>query len=199
MTVPQLVLIGGANGAGKSTLAKFYIPDLIAADRFLNADEIANRLAPKNQAGAAISAGRNIVRARRELLDSRISFAIESTLASRSLLQIVIQANDAGYTTRLIFLFTATPQINEFRVKQRVMHGGHNIDTDTIRRRHALGLRYLPDYIEACREVIVFDAQRDTSSEILRKEEDGQIQIVAAEEMEALRQAVELSGGHPTF
>jgi predicted ABC-type ATPase len=193
-----LVLIGGANGAGKSTLATDYVPDLIDAGRFLNADEVAKRLAPENQERAALAAGRSIVRARRELLASRVSFAIESTLASRSLLQIVAEANRAGYSTRLIFLFTATPQINEFRVKQRVMQGGHNIDTDTIRRRHALGLRYLPDYVTACREVIVLDARRAPSPEIFRKE-NGRISVAAAEEMETLRKAIELSGGHPTF
>ncbi|HYD05051.1 MAG TPA: zeta toxin family protein [Reyranella sp.] len=147
MTDPRLVLIGGANGAGKSTLANVYIRDLMDAGLFLNADEVARRIAPENQERAAFAAGRSIVRARRELLDARVSFAVESTLASLSLLQIVIQANGAGYLTRLIFLFTATPQINEFRVKQRVMQGGHNVDTDTIRRRHRLGLRHLPDYV----------------------------------------------------
>lgn len=122
----------------------------------------------------------------------------ESTLASLSLLRIGAQANDAGYLTRLIFHFTPTPQINEFRVKQRVMQGGHNIDTDTIRRRHALGLRYLPHYVDGCREAIVFDAQRARSREIFRKE-DGRIAVAAAEEMKGLRQAVERAGGHPTF
>jgi len=132
------------------------------------------------------------------LLVSRVSFAIESTLASRSLLQIVVQANGAGYLTRLIFLFTATPQLNEFRVKQGVMQGGHNVDTDTIQRHHALGLRYLPEYVEACREAIVFDAQRGTSHEILRKEDD-RVHVAAPEEMATLREAVELSGGRPTL
>jgi predicted ABC-type ATPase len=198
VTDPTLVLIGGANGAGKSTLANAYIPDLIAQGCFLNADEIARRIAPDNQERAAFAAGRSIVRERRKLLEARVSFAIESTLASLSLLQVVIEANHVGYMTRLVFLFTATPQINEFRVKHRVMQGGHNIDTDTIRRRHALGLRYLPDYVDACREVIVFDARGDTSHEIFTKI-DGRIDVAAHEEMQTLREAIELSGGHPTF
>lgn len=198
MTAPRLVLIGGANGAGKSTLAAVYVPELIEAGRFLNADDVAKRLAPENQERAAFAAGRSIVRARLELLEARVSFAVESTLASRSLLQIIVRANHADYLTRLIFLFTATPQINEFRVKQRVMQGGHNVDTDTIRRRHTLGLRYLPDYVEACHEVIVFDAQQGTSSEIFRKEE-GRIHVATSQGMAALREAIELAGGHLPF
>ena len=78
------------------------------------------------------------------------------------------------------------------------MRGGHNIDTDTIRRRHSLGLRYLPLYVEACRETIVFDVQHARSRKIFRKE-DGRIEVAAAEEMEALRRAVKLAGGRLTF
>jgi len=198
VTDPRLVLIGGANGAGKSTLANAYIPDLIAAGRFLNADEVAKQLAPEDQEAAAIAAGRSIVQSRRALLTVRQSFAIESTLASRRLLQTIVQANDAGYMTQLIFLFTVTPQINEFRVKQRVVQGGHNIDTDTIRRRHVRGLRHLPLYVEACREAIVFDVRHARAREIFRKE-NGCIDVALAEEMEVLRKAIERAGGHPTF
>jgi predicted ABC-type ATPase len=148
VTGPQLVVIGGANGAGKSTLANAHIPDLIAAGKFLNADEVAKQLAPEDRERAAMAAGRTIVRARRELLSSRQSFAIESTLASR--------------------------------------------------RRHELGLRYLPLYVEACQEVVVFDVQHARSRRIFRKK-DGRIEVADVEEMEALRQAVERHGGSPTF
>jgi hypothetical protein len=54
VTEPQLVVMGGANGAGKSTLAQAHIPELIAAGSFLNADEVAKRLAPEDQERAAI-------------------------------------------------------------------------------------------------------------------------------------------------
>jgi len=197
VTAPELVLLGGANGAGKSSLAARYVPDLIAKRAFLNADEVARTLAPSNAESVAIAAGKEVLRRREELFSSRESFCIETTLATLGLLDLVRRANDAGYLTRLVFLFTSTPQLNEFRVKQRVALGGHNIETDTVRRRHARGLQLLPRYIAACREVIILDA-RGLTHEILRKE-GGELSIVDSAGMILLRQAVEAAGGLLTF
>lgn len=53
------------------------------------------------------------------------------------------------------------------------MKGGHNIDTDTIRRRHALGLKYLMQYWAVCEAAIAFDAQTLSPREIARKDTNG--------------------------
>jgi predicted ABC-type ATPase len=74
---------------------------------------------------------------------------------------------------RLIFLFMPFPQLNELRVKQRVMAGGHNIDTLTIHRRHRLGLESLADYWNACDEAVLFDARTENPRETLVKDEHG--------------------------
>lgn len=198
MTTPKLVLLAGANGAGKSTLASKYVPDLIEDGSFLNADDVARTLQPGNTEAAALKAGREVIRRRKELLNSRKSFCIETTLASLTLLDMVERADRAGYLTQLIFLFTPSPEVNEFRVKQRVMRGGHNIDTDTIRRRHARGLRYLPRYIQACREVIVLDARTSSTREVFRKE-GGKLSTADASDMELLRKSVRTAGGEPSF
>jgi predicted ABC-type ATPase len=101
------------------------------------------------------------------------SFYVETTLATRTLLRFVKEAGRRGFRTRLIFLFTPFPQLNELRVKQRVMAGGHNIDTATIHRRHRLGLESLADYWEACGEAVVFDARTENPRETLVKDEQG--------------------------
>lgn len=98
------------------------------------------------------------------------SFCIETTLATRTLLRFVKAAQAVGFRTRLIFLFTPFAQLNELRVKQRVMAGGHNIDTQTIHRRHRLGLMLLADYWDACDEAVLFDARTEHPKETLIKE-----------------------------
>ncbi len=198
MTAPKLVLLAGANGAGKSTLASKYVPDLIEDGSFLNADDVARALRPDNAEAAALKAGREMVRRRDELLGSRKSFCIETTLASLTLLDMVERANGAGYLTRRIFLFTPSPEVNEFRVKQRVMRGGHNISTNTIRRRHVRGLRYLPRYIQTCREAIVLDARTSSTHEVFRKE-GGVLSTVDDSDMELLRRSVRAAGGEVSF
>ena len=82
------------------------------------------------------------------------------------------------------------------RVKQRVMEGGHNIDTDTIRRRHARGLQLLADYWEVCAEAIVFDATTRHPSEILRKDASG-FRNASVEGCRMLHNRIAAAGGRP--
>jgi predicted ABC-type ATPase len=146
VTKPYFVILAGPNGAGKTTFARANLTELIDSKAFLNADEIARSIQPDNVAAAAIEAGRRLIEERRARLAMGQSFCVETTLATRTLLRFVKEAATACFRTRLIFLFTPFPQLNELRVKQRVMAGGHNIDTVTIHRRHRMGLERLAAY-----------------------------------------------------
>lgn len=90
--------------------------------------------------------------------------------------------------------FSPLPNVNELRVEQRVMKGGHNIDTDTIRRRHAIGLRYLMRYWEACDAAIIFDAQSISPLEIARKDERG-THVADSAGWALLMERIEVAGG----
>jgi hypothetical protein len=52
---------------------------------------------------------------------------------------------------------------------QRVMRGGHNIETDTIRRRHKSGLQLLASYWDAVDETVIFDARTASPIEVIRQ------------------------------
>lgn len=166
-------MLAGANGVGKTTFAHANLRAFVDQQVFLNADDIARQVDSADVDSAAIVAGRRLLGQRRIIVGERRSFCIETTLATRTLLRFVAGAQRVGYRVELIFLFTPLPNVNELRVKQRVMKGGHNIDTDTIRRRHALGLRYLMQYWAACEAAIVFDAQTISPREIARKDDSG--------------------------
>ena len=56
MEKPKIWILAGPNGAGKTTFARENFPELIKTTRFLNADDIAQGLAPQNQGLAAIQA-----------------------------------------------------------------------------------------------------------------------------------------------
>lgn len=194
MSAPALVVLAGSNGAGKTTFAQYNLQSFIEAGTFLNADEMARTVRPDDVEAVAIRAAREMLEARRRLLERSVSFCVETTLATRTLLNFIKEANDAGYVSRLLFLFTPYPQLNEMRVKQRVMAGGHNIETDTIRRRHARGLQLLADYWDACTEAIVFDARTRQPSEILRKDASG-IRVAEGSGWTWLRHRIEAVGG----
>ena len=192
MTSPVLIILAGPNGAGKTTFATHNLESFIEAGTFLNADEIARTAHPEDVDAVAVQAGRSILSERRQLLSHQLSFCIETTLAT--LRRFILDAHAEGYISRLIFLFTPHPQLNELRVKQRVMAGGHNIDTDTIRRRHRRGLQLLADYWDICTEGIVFDVRTRRPNEIIRKDTQG-TRITSEAAWKLLGHRIQASGG----
>jgi predicted ABC-type ATPase len=81
---PSVVALAGPNGAGKSTTAPALLQGALRVTEFVNADDIARGLSAFNVEGAALAAGRVMLARLRELARQRISFAFETTLASRS-------------------------------------------------------------------------------------------------------------------
>jgi predicted ABC-type ATPase len=154
VTSAELVILAGANGVGKTTYARSNLSSFIDQQAFLNADDIARAANPSDVEAVAIGAGRTMLRRRRKLIEEQLPFCMETTLATRTLLRSIEEARVVGYRVKLIFLFTPFANINELRVKQRVMAGGHNIDTDTIRRRHARGLTLATKASSSTREPI---------------------------------------------
>ena len=84
MTRPTLYIIAGCNGAGKTTASYSVLPDLLECREFVNADEIARGLSPFNPESVAIEAGRLMIQRIESLVGQRKTFAIETTLATRS-------------------------------------------------------------------------------------------------------------------
>ena len=80
----QLYIISGCNGAGKTTASYTVLPEILLCKEFVNADEIAKGLSPFNPESMAIEAGRLMLKRIDELLATRTSFSIETTLATRS-------------------------------------------------------------------------------------------------------------------
>lgn len=125
---------------GKTTASFTILPEIWHCKEFVNADEIARGLSPLNPESIAIQAGRIMLERIDELLEQGKNFSIETTLASRSYVQLVKRAQSLGYTVNLLFFWLNSPEVAIQRVAKRVSEGGHNIPTDVIRRRYQLGL-----------------------------------------------------------
>lgn len=141
MTRPTLYIIAGCNGAGKTTASYSVLPDLLECREFVNADEIASGLSPFNPESVAIEAGRLMIQRIESLVGQRKTFAIETTLATRSYAALVHKVHDLGYNVILLFFWLPSPEIAVKRVAKRVSEGGHNIPSETIYRRYRLGLQ----------------------------------------------------------
>lgn len=138
-----LYIIAGCNGAGKTTASYTILPDIWHCTEFVNADEIARGLSPFAPETVAVQAGRIMLQRIEDLLKEGVSFSIETTLATRSYVQLVKRAQHLGYTVNLLFFWLDSPEMAVQRVAQRVKEGGHNIPTDVIYRRYKLGLQNL--------------------------------------------------------
>lgn len=139
--MPQALIIAGPNGAGKSTLAARLVPPGIP---FLNADDIAREIAQPGRSGD-IAAGRLLLARLDEMERMRNDFAVETNLASRTLVSRIQRWREAGFEVLLYFVWIPSADAAVQRVAYRVRSGGHNIPEATIRRRYRAGLRLFFD------------------------------------------------------
>ncbi len=137
----KIVIIAGPNGAGKTTFAREFLPNEACCTAFVNADLIAEGLAPFTPERAAMTAGRIMLEQIHRHVRQGESFAFETTLAGRQYARLIPDWRTAGYQVQLIFLRLPTIDVAIERVATRVSQGGHAIPEDVIRRRFEAGWR----------------------------------------------------------
>ena len=144
--MPRLYIISGCNGAGKTTASYTMLPEMLECSEFVNSDEFAKGLSPFKPERASIQASRYMITKIRYLLKKQKDFAVETTLATRTLLKTVRMAQNAGYTVTLLYFWLNSPELAIERVRARVEAGGHDLPEETIRRRYQVGIDYFFHY-----------------------------------------------------
>jgi predicted ABC-type ATPase len=165
---PSLVVIAGPNGAGKSTLAPKLLQETLAVTEFVNADVIARGLSAFAPEQVAMAAGRLMLSRLRELAGQRVSFAFESTLASRSFAPLIRQLLHAGYQFHLVCLWLPSAALAVQRVASRVRMGGHAVPADVVRRRYHAGLHnFFQMYLPLATTWRMYDSSRGPMPELI--------------------------------
>ncbi len=156
--MPNLYIIAGCNGAGKTTASFTVLPEMLDCQEYINADEIARGLSPFHPDKAAIEAGRIMLRKIDHFLNNNIDFSFETTLATRSYVNIIKKSQQLGYQITLLFFWLDSVELAKERVLTRVAEGGHNIPEQTIVRRYFSGLKNLFElYIPICDYWMIFN------------------------------------------
>lgn len=156
--MPNLYIISGCNGSGKTTASYTLLPDLLGCRQFVNSDEFAKSLSPFNPAAASVTASRYMMMKINYMLGRYEDFSIETTLATRSLLKIIEEAQSVGYEVTLLYFWLNSPELAVKRVRDRVAAGGHDIPENVIRRRYVMGLKYFFEtYKPVCDHWILAD------------------------------------------
>jgi len=146
MSRPNVYIIAGPNGAGKTTFASYYLP-VAKCKQFVNADLIAQGLAPFAPASAAMKAGRMVLEQLHTLTDKQLDFAFESTLSGRAYIAFLETLKTKGYKIHIFFLWIPSVELGLSRIKERVAQGGHHVPAKDVRRRYTKSLaNFLNDY-----------------------------------------------------
>jgi predicted ABC-type ATPase len=98
---------------------------------------------------------------RQKLLERKVSFTFETVMSHRSKVELLQQAQRAGYRTYLYFIATDDPEINISRVRNRVKLGGHGVPEDRIVTRYHRSLDLLMDAIRNSNRAYIFDNSTD--------------------------------------
>ena len=156
--MPNLYIISGCNGSGKTTASYTVLPDLLNLHTFVNADEIADELSPQEPEREMIRASRLMLERVEQLIERDEDFAVETTLATKSLAGMISRAQHKGYMVGIFYFWLKSPELAIKRVAMRVAAGGHNIPTDTIVRRYRQGMENLRRiYLPLCNYWVLID------------------------------------------
>lgn len=138
---PLVVVIAGPNGAGKSTTALSLLRGTLRVTESVNAAAIADGLSALRPDSVAIPAGRATPRRMLHLTESRVDFAFQTALASRSFVPWPARLRSDGYHVHVLFLWLESAELAVDRAGARVRLGGHAVPEATVRRRSGRGLQ----------------------------------------------------------
>jgi predicted ABC-type ATPase len=156
--MPKLYIIAGPNGSGKTTFAKEFLPNYAKCQNFVNADLIAQGLAPFSPATVSIKAGRLLLKQIQDFVDQKADFAFETTLAGRTYLSLIKNLRVKVYSVHLFFLWIPDAELARVRIRQRVKDGGHDVPEADINRRFKRSLNnFLTLYKPLCDFWTIFD------------------------------------------
>src|SRR5262245_31104012 len=123
-THPTFWLIAGPDGVGRTTFAMKRLEAISGSINFVNVDEISRGLSPLRPAAAEREAARITLSRVAYFIDSRATFAMETTLSGKAQRELLRQARAAGLMTNLLYFSARTPEVCLERIARRVAEGG---------------------------------------------------------------------------
>lgn len=88
------------------------------------------------------------------MLRERRSFAVEELVVDTELLE---NARQAGYTTKVLFISTEDPNLNVGRILVRMSHGGQSVPLSTIPESYDQAMKSLPAARRHADDLLVYD------------------------------------------
>jgi predicted ABC-type ATPase len=146
--------------------------------KFVNADLIAQGMAPFSPETAAFRAGRFMLGEIGRMAACQADFGFETTLSGRSYLSLVQRLKSQGYQAHFFFLWVSGVDLALSRIRQRVLKGGHDVPESDVRRGFDRSIRnFLVHYHTLADSWFLFDNSASVPS-VIAFEKQGQLRIM---------------------
>ncbi|MCR5474338.1 MAG: zeta toxin family protein [Lachnospiraceae bacterium] len=146
--LPEVMVFAGPNGSGKSTITRM----AKTVGDYINADDI-----KKTTLCSDLEAAIKAEELREKMIAEKKDFTFETVLSTERNLNLLKKARENGYFVRGIYVLTIDAGINVARVNAREALGGHGVPEDKIRSRYKKALALMPQLVEACYILHVYD------------------------------------------
>lgn len=156
----RLDIIAGPNGAGKTTLFELVLEPDRPGLPFVNADQIASHRWPGQELEHSLEAAKIAAATRSQLIDARLDFCTETVFSHESKLELVVDANTAGYDV-VMHVVMIPLELSGPRVSARVDAGGYFVPVETLAGRYLRLWPLIAAAIDHCRRVVFYDNAHD--------------------------------------
>ena len=151
----QLWVLAGGNGAGKSTFYHQYLSQY--GIKFLNADLIARAMDTDHSERLSYEAATLATEMRENMIARGESFCFETVFSHASKIDFIAAAKAHGYIVILIYIHLSDPSLNEARVYQRTLEGGHDVPAEKIQSRIPRTLKNIKTALPLVDEAWILD------------------------------------------
>lgn len=159
----HIFVLAGCNGAGKSSIGgqafeaagiACFNPDLAAREAMALASAQGRPMTSQDANAWAWNEG--VARLRRAIAE-RGNYALETTLGGDTIVDLLLEAAEAGLAVNVWFVGLDTVELHVARVRQRVTRGGHDIPRADIERRFVRSRLNLIRLLPRASQVVVYD------------------------------------------
>lgn len=181
-------IIAGVNGCGKSSLTGVLRTEIANLGVIIDVDKITHSLG-----GNSLEGGKKAIAMIDDCLEKEVCFTQETTLSGKKTLNTIKRAMEKDYYIRLYYVGLDTVEESLLRIENRVKKGGHNIDTETVRKRYEKRFDDLLMVLPYCNEVTFYD--NDNGFVTVAKYKNGELQRIGKKQPLWLQNLLEKLNG----